>query len=438
MSKINFSIQEIGRDNNSYFNLEQILYTINFGDIFRSFENAINDLFDMFKKLVITFSAKMKTQDKIRIIFFHESINEPIELPFVYKQDFTPELLMQAFEDVMQSYDIDVMNTDDIFTANVQIVTLPIGSGRPGLGVKKKQKVYQRALKINNNILNDIADNSIQAYCNKKTSIIKVKKNDNLCLLRAVLIAIAHLNNEPYLDDYRKPCSKLMTSHLNIIKNKIKFPNGGCGIKEIFQIETYLEDYCITLIDGSSLNKYYYKGPKKEKFIYICFTNSHYNVITNMATYLTVDRYCNYCNVGSNDTKHFCQETCKCCMTQICRGQENENLKCLNCKVIAKDAHCLQRHRDLICKHRITCKVCTHYITKKHICLGQKYCQKCREIVPDKHLCYMKPDKKKIEAKFNGLIFFDYEAIDEKSIHVPNLIIAHKVCLECINSDTMC
>jgi hypothetical protein len=252
------------------------------------------------------------------------------------------------------------------------------------------------------------------------------------------LIAIAHLNNEPYLDDYRKPCSKLMTSHLNIIKNKIKFPNGGCGIKEIFQIETYLEDYCITLIDGSSLNKYYYKGPKKEKFIYICFTNSHYNVITNMATYLTVDRYCNYCNVGSNDTKHFCQETCKCCMTQICRGQENENLKCLNCKVIAKDAHCLQRHRDLICKHRITCKVCTHYITKKHICLGQKYCQKCREIVPDKHLCYMKPDKKKIEAKFNGLIFFDYEAIDEKSIHVPNLIIAHKVCLECINSDTMC
>jgi hypothetical protein len=84
-----------------------------------------------------------------------------------------------------------------------------------------------------------------------------------------------------------------MQSHLNIIKSKILFPDYGCGINEIFQIETFIQDYCITLIDGNSRYKYYYKGPKKDKFIYILFSHSHYNVITNLATYLDISYYCN-------------------------------------------------------------------------------------------------------------------------------------------------
>jgi ectoine hydroxylase-related dioxygenase (phytanoyl-CoA dioxygenase family) len=94
----------------------------------------------------------------------------------------------------------------------------------------------------------------------------------------------------------------------------------------------------------------------------------------------------------------------------------------------ASDAYCLQRHLDLICNKRKICQICKFFIGRKHICLNEKYCQKCKEIVQMDHLCFIKqqPEKKK-EDKFNGLIFFDYEALVENSIHVPNLIIAHKV-----------
>jgi hypothetical protein len=36
------------------------------------------------------------------------------------------------------------------------------------------------------------------------------------------------------------------------------------------------------------------------------------------------------------------------------------------------------------------------------------------------------------------LFFFDYVSMVENSIHVPNLLIAHKVCVGCINKDIMC
>ena len=78
-------------------------------------------------------------------------------------------------------------------------------------------------------------------------------------------------------------------------------------------------------------------------------------------------------------------------------------------------------------------------MSKIHICLNQKYCYKCKEVVEINHLCYMKqepPNKK--EDKFNGFIFFDYEAFVEKSVHVPNLIIAHKICINCIDKLDMC
>jgi hypothetical protein len=105
----------------------------------------------------------------------------------------------------------------------------------------------------------------------------------------------------------------------------------------------------------------------------------------------------------------------------------------------AKDEYCIQRHKDFICDKRIICQTCNHLIFVNHVCINQMFCQKCNEIVPTTHLCYIKPEKKKKnEELFNGFIFFDYESMVENSIHVPNLIIAHKVCVGCINKDIMC
>ena len=133
----------------------------------------------------------------------------------------------------MQSYEPEFLNTDDIFTANVQIVQMPLGTGRRGQGVKKKQVPYKSVkniLKINNDILRNATDFSIQTFANKKHSIIKIINHDNMCLLRAILVAIAYYHNESYKVEYKKPNSKLMASHIKIIRSKLKLPDEGCGI----------------------------------------------------------------------------------------------------------------------------------------------------------------------------------------------------------------
>jgi hypothetical protein len=227
LSNIDFYIEEISRGMNRDFGLDQVLYGIMFSHIFASFEEAQTEIMAMFENLVKVFTRNMLIQDKIRIIFFHDILLTSIDLPFVLRDNFTAKLLWDAFESVMQSYDPEYLNTDDVFKANVQIVSMPLGNGRRGLGGKKKQVAYKSVrnlLKINNDILRDVTDFTIQTFCNKKKSIIKIINHDNMCLLRAILVAIAYYHNEPYKVDYKKPSSKLMATHIKIIRQNIKTP----------------------------------------------------------------------------------------------------------------------------------------------------------------------------------------------------------------------
>ena len=62
------------------------------------------------------------------------------------------------------------------------------------------------------------------------------------------------------------------------------------------------------------------------------------------------------------------------------------------------------------------------------------------------HKCYIlteqekeERNKQKWKVKFHGYIFFDYEAYQDKDgNHVPNLIIARKICANCLDSKDRC
>jgi hypothetical protein len=40
--------------------------------------------------------------------------------------------------------------------------------------------------------------------------------------------------------------------------------------------------------------------------------------------------------------------------------------------------------------------------------------------------------------KFNGYFLYDYECTQLNGTHVPNLVIARKVCIKCIEKETYC
>ena len=65
------NIRRVSSTRNENFEIDQILYTIQFTDILTNFEEAYDKIFEMFQEIVRVFKAKMSKYDKIRIVFFH-------------------------------------------------------------------------------------------------------------------------------------------------------------------------------------------------------------------------------------------------------------------------------------------------------------------------------------------------------------------------------
>ena len=116
LERIDFSYELIERGVNEDFGLEQSLYAIRFRDIFESFQDATDAIYNLFENIVTTFTRNMLVQDKIRIAFFREEVFGCIDIPFVVRDNFTADLLMNAFESVMQSFDFEYLNTEDVYS----------------------------------------------------------------------------------------------------------------------------------------------------------------------------------------------------------------------------------------------------------------------------------------------------------------------------------
>ena len=152
-------------------------------------------------------------------------------------------------------------------------------------------------------------------------SVIHIYNSDKLCALRAILVAKSVIDK-----DFGVTKRLLKQSEINkqvrVICKKLNLKNEPMGIPEIKQIERYLKYYSISIMDGKKglqQQKFYYKGPVNKYFIYLLFTESHYNVIKSMKALLYVSYYCNYCKKGYNDNAdHTCTETCFCCKKQGC------------------------------------------------------------------------------------------------------------------------
>ena len=112
---ISFDIELIRTGTNEDFGLEERLYGIQFSDIFKDYWEAIDAMHLMFLNLSIELTEGMMVQDRIRIVFFHDNFNSCIETNFVKRDNFTQQLLIDTFEKVIQSLDIDILKTEDCY-----------------------------------------------------------------------------------------------------------------------------------------------------------------------------------------------------------------------------------------------------------------------------------------------------------------------------------
>ena len=126
----------------------------------------------IFEHLLNDVTRDMNEKDQVRFVLRSEQLDTPISLPFMPAEQLTPEKVFSQIERVIQSNRDFRLN--DTVTIDIIHVEAPQGSGR-----SKRTTL------------------NISEYLHKKGSVITIKNNDNLCLARALVVAIAKIENDP-------------------------------------------------------------------------------------------------------------------------------------------------------------------------------------------------------------------------------------------------
>ena len=386
------------------------------------FNNVINDMdlieshrrtYRIFEHLLSDVTNGMDERDQVRFVLRSTQQNTPISIPFLPLVQLTPERVFSAVQRVIQS-NRDFRLND---TVNVDLIHVeaPQGSGRS-----------------KRNIVN------IKEYLHKKGSVITIKNHDNLCLARALVVAIAKVENAPnynYLrDQVRAQQIRAMELHANA-----NVPLGPCGLEEVDLFQKYLTAYEINIVSGNHDNAIIYSKygvlPNDVKPIYLYLHDNHYDVITSMPGFLSTSYYCHKCRRAyAKKFDHLCPGMCKSCRSYEC--YVNEPMQCDQCKRTFKSRACYERHKEQmngtksICETIRKCEKCQKSVSvrnlKHHIC-GKK-CSTCGVIIEDaenKHECYIQKIEQAEDSRYNELLFFDFECKQETGEHEPNLCIVH-------------
>ena len=291
----------------------------------------------------------------------------------------------------------------------------------------------------------------IGEYLHKKKSIITIQNNDDLCLARALVVAIAKIEKDPkhkWIADSRKPAQERKARELH---QAASVPLGPRGIPEVEMFQNHLTSYEINIVSAEYNNSIIYPpkpSTSKAKPIYLYLHGGHYDVITSMPGFMCSSYFCHKCKRPYSDTLgHLCEGMCMSSRSFNWNAHDsnidtNWYLECSQCNRGFSSQACYDRHKEPIGKGRSVCegiKKCgkcgkslqlRHLDPKKHIC-GRK-CKTCGVLLgkKDEHKCYIqKPEKKSEqnseERQYNELLFFDFECTQEDGIHKANLCIVH-------------
>ena len=413
-----YTVNEVRQVKSKKYRTTAVDYSVRFNDLkdldlIREYERTQR----IFEQLLNDVTRGMEESDLIRFVLRSEQLDKPISLPFMPLSRLTPERVFSQIERVVQSHQDFRLNESVI--VDIVHVEMPNGSG------KRKRD-----------------DIDLESYLQNKRSVVSIKNKDDLCLARALVVAIANIDKDgryKLLADSRRPAQGNAARELH---RKAGVPLGPCGISEVKQFQKYLTGYEINIVSMEHGNSIIYPERPyvtETKRIYLYLYDNHYDVITTMPGFLNRSYFCHMCRKSYNNTvDHVCDAMCK-----MCRGLECSFIEprdCTDCGRMFKSQACYDRHKEplgnggSVCQQVKRCTRCGNSVRVRnwanHICAKTK-CRTCKEFVDDNgkdtHYCYMKkPEESETEESgYDQLMFFDYECRQEDGIHEPNLCIVH-------------
>ena len=419
----------------------------------RTFKEANDDILEIFNQIHTDFVKPLDGSDFIKIVITHnyDTLKDGVYVPFMLASELTPKMICDKFDKIVQSYNLNnvELQVNQIFKVKTIVKFMPKG------GVYKRVEIDRRHNRAKKSLAPQ-EETPMLDFLMKTPSIKKVYNTDNLCLLRAVIIAKSYmeLKSRPfeYLCDEAGQRSLRFTKKLLELCVQTNIPitrQTMCGNEEAAIIERVLQDYQIVIFRSNFKNKefvYLNESKKFNKYIYLCLHEEHYYVVTSMTAFLDRSYFCHQCKQGFKALgQHTCEHTCKFCQRLNCI-QDSVHV-CLKCKAKCRNTNCFNRHAEKVCLSVTNCNVCHEKKLRKHVCgENSKWCENCYKSVDMEHRCFILTEQEALEnlkkrslkykeAEFLGYIFFDYECYQgEDGNHVPNLIIASKCCVTCLNS----
>ena len=383
-------------------------------DLIESYERTQKIL----EQLLNDVTEGMDERDQVRFVLRSDQLDTPISIPFMPLIQLTPERVFSQIERVVQSNRDFRLN--DTVTVDIIHVEAPQGSG------KSRRK-------------RDILD--IREYLHQKRSVVTIKNNDNLCLARALVIAIAKIENAPNYKNLIRSDRRTQEKEAKKLHTAANVPLGPCGIPEVKMFQKYLTGYEINIVSGNHNNSIIYPPTPSTNNnvtpIYLYLHDNHYDVITTMPGFLSRSYFCHTCRkTYNNKLGHLCKEMCKLCRAYDC-VEGNGDRVCNECNRWFKSKACYDRHKEpvggarSVCEGVRKCKKCGKAMeinklnSKGHIC-GKK-CSTCGAILNEEgeHKCYIQKTEQAEESQYNGLLFFDLECNQEHGVHEANLCIVH-------------
>ncbi|XP_072400380.1 uncharacterized protein [Diabrotica undecimpunctata] len=414
--------------------------------------NAIEDLLTTLNSCLedVKIKSNYVIGDKIRIIASNPRFNQPLSTAASTSTTFGS--ILDLIENVLTSDEsVDIHDT----TFDIQVLKLPRGCGRT-------------------TTLN-LARNR-----HTKRSITVIRNSDNLCALRAIVVALTyhtttivnHSLTSRQIANIRQ--GRQLQGVLARKLCEIFYIDAavGCSLKDIQRAEQLL-DVQIKIVCVENFNSVIYAGPPKPTLLCLYKLKDHYDVINNMAGFYGCVYYCHRCDTCyQNKHKHRCKKSVICDMCNQPVHKEQHKIYCNNCNRYCFNEECLQNHQD-VCALVHKCTGCNKVIqrNKKHLC-GFSTCANCFQWVETStHKCYMQRKLAKggicsvpctcnkhsdqlntgckanykhptictVPCACNSLtdvfvrkctytekyLFFDYETMLVDGVHVPILIIAH-------------
>ena len=386
--------------------------TLNELDLIESYERTQA----IFEHLLNDVTQDMNEKDQVRFVLRSEQLDTPISMPFMPVEQLTPEKVFSQIERVIQSNRDFRLN--DTVTVDIIHVEAPQGSGR-----SKRTTL------------------NIREHLHKKGSVVTIKNNDNLCLARALVVAVAKIENAPnYRYLIHPKNSGPQEKKARELHETANVPFGPCGIPEVEMFQKYLTNYEINVVSGNHNSSIIYP-PKPSTNnnvtpIYLYLHDNHYDVITSMPGFLSTVYFCHKCRRSySSKLDHLCPGMCKSCRSYDC--VVDDPLECNECNRWFKNKACCHRHKEpvdggrSVCQGIKKCGKCGKSVKvrnlnpKNHIC-GKK-CLTCGVVLNDKdeHKCYIQKTEQSEESQYSELLFFDLECKQEHGVHEPNLCIVH-------------